>query len=178
MGVNFLLFPPLLLLFPSSLLSWLHAILTCRFTTLLTTIDCDKGKILFSKRRGISSFPSLLPLPPPALFGQLSNTELRWRTVKDQKGKDVEITPFPLRSIPPLFSSLFFLRGWLRRVMPVSGCKEQRWSKTIAGALQPLFYFLSSPSPPFLLLPLLSLHPGRAFTDNLVKTVNGTIPKR
>jgi len=51
----------------------------------------SKAHILSAREEELLAMSSKATDASTDVFGQLSNTELRWRTVKDPEGKDVEI---------------------------------------------------------------------------------------
>jgi oligoendopeptidase F len=105
-------------------------------------------------------------------FGLLSNTELRWRTVKDPDGKDVEITSSSYTAALQS-KTRDFRRAAFEALMSSYLDVKNTLAATLAGAMQRDWFYAKARKYPTALAAALDAENLRASVyDNLVRTVN------
>jgi oligoendopeptidase F len=105
-------------------------------------------------------------------FGLLSNTELRWRSVKDPEGKDLEITSSSYTSALQS-KNREFRKAAFEALMASFFDVKSTFASTLAGAMQrDWFYAKARKYPTALAAALDAENLPESVYDNLVKTVN------
>jgi oligoendopeptidase F len=132
----------------------------------------SKAHILSAREEELLAMSSKATDASSDVFGLLSNTELRWRTVKDPEGKDVEITSSSFTSAMQS-KDRDYRRAAFEALMGSFLDVKSSLSATLAGAMErDWFYAKARKYPTSLALALDAENLPEGVYDNLVKTVN------
>jgi oligoendopeptidase F len=131
-----------------------------------------KAHILSSREEELLAMASKATDASTEAFGLLNNTELRWRTVKDPEGKDLEITSSSYTAALQS-KNREFRRAAFEALMASFLDVKSTLSSTLAGAMQrDWFYAKARKYPTALAAALDAENLPESVYDNLVKTVN------
>src|ERR1044071_388779 len=132
----------------------------------------SKAHILSSREEELLAMSSKATDASTDLFGLLSNTELRWRTVKDPEGKEVEITSSSFTSAMQS-KNRDYRRKAFEALMGSFLDVKSTLSATLAGAMErDWFYAKARKYPTSLAGALDAENLPEGVYNNLVKTVN------
>ena len=132
----------------------------------------SKAHILSSREEELLAMSSKATDATSDVFGLLSNTELRWRTVKDPEGKDVEITSSSYTAALQS-KNRDYRRAAFEALMGSFLDVKSTVSATLAGAMERDWFYAKARKYPTSLAGALDAEnlPDSVY-DNLVKTVN------
>src|ERR1044071_2546059 len=132
----------------------------------------SKAHILSSREEELLAMSSKATDASTDVFGLLSNTELRWRTVKDPEGKEVEITSSSFTSAMQS-KNREFRKAAFEALMSSFLDVKSTLSATLAGAMErDWFYAKARKYPTSLAGALDAENLPEGVYNNLVKTVN------
>jgi oligoendopeptidase F len=132
----------------------------------------SKAHILSSREEELLAMSSKATDASTDVFGLLSNTELRWRTVKDPEGKEVEITSSSFTSAMQS-KNRDYRRKAFEALMGSFLDVKSTLSATLAGAMErDWFYAKARKYPTSLAGALDAENLPEGVYNNLVKTVN------
>jgi oligoendopeptidase F len=132
----------------------------------------SKAHILSSREEELLAMSSKATDASSDVFGLLSNTELRWRTIKDPEGKDLEITSSSYTSAMQS-KNREFRQAAFEALMSSFLDVKSTLAATLAGAMQrDWFYAKARKYPTSLAGALDAENLPEGVYDNLVKTVN------
>ena len=132
----------------------------------------SKAHILSAREEELLAMSSKATEASTDVFGLLSNTELRWRTIKDPEGKDLEITSSSYTSAIQS-KNRDFRRAAFEALMSSFLDVKTSLSATLAGAMErDWFYAKARKYPTSLAAALDAENLPEGVYDNLVKTVN------
>jgi len=131
-----------------------------------------KAHILSAREEELLAMSSKATDAASDVFGLLSNTELRWRTVKDREGKEIEITSSSFTSAMQS-KNREYRRAAFEALMASFLDVKSTLSATLAGAMnRDWFYAKARKYPSALAGALDAENLPEGVYDNLVKTVN------
>src|SRR6267154_184234 len=132
----------------------------------------SKAHILSAREEELLAMSSNATDASSDVFGLLSNTELRWRTVKDPQGKDIEITSSSF-SAAMQSKDREYRRAAFEALMGSFLDVKSTVSATLAGAMERDWFYAKARKYPTSLAGALDAEnlPDSVY-DNLVKTVN------
>ena len=132
----------------------------------------SKPHILSSREEELLAMSSKATDASSEAFGLLSNTELRWRTIKDPEGKDVEITSSSYTSALQS-KNREYRRAAFEALMGSFLDVKSTLASTLDGAMQRDWFYAKARRYPTALAAALDAEnlPDSVY-DNLVKTVN------
>ena len=132
----------------------------------------SKAHILSSREEELLAMSSKATDASSDVFGLLSNTELRWRTVKDPDGKDVEITSSSYTAALQS-KDRNYRRAAFEALMSSFLDVKSTLAATLAGAMERDWFYAKARKYPTALAGALDAEnlPDSVY-DNLVKTVN------
>ena len=132
----------------------------------------SKAHILSAREEELLAMSSKAADASSEAFGLLSNTELRWRTVKDPDGKDVEITSSSYTAALQS-KNREYRRAAFEALMGSFLDVKSTLASTLAGAMQrDWFYSKARKYPTCLAAALDAENLPEGVYDNLIKTVN------
>jgi oligoendopeptidase F len=132
----------------------------------------SKAHILSSREEELLAMSSKSTEASSEVFGLLSNTELRWHTIKDPDGKDVEITSSSYTAALQS-KNREYRRAAFEALMGSFLDVKSTLAATLAGAMQrDWFYSKARKYPTSLAAALDAENLPDSVYDNLVKTVN------
>jgi oligoendopeptidase F len=132
----------------------------------------SKAHILSSREEELLAMSSKATDASSDVFGLLSNTELRWRTIKDPDGKEVEITSSSYTAALQS-KNREYRRAAFEALMASFLDVKSTLAATLAGAMQrDWFYSKARKYPTSLAAALDAENLPDSVYDNLVKTVN------
>src|SRR5437899_410394 len=132
-----------------------------------------KAHILSAREEELLAMSSKATDASSDVFGLLSNTELRWRTVKDPQGKEVEITSSSFTAAMQS-KDREYRRAAFEALMASFLDVKSTLSASLAGAMdRDWFYAKARKYPTALAAALDAENLPEGVYDNLVKTVNG-----
>jgi oligoendopeptidase F len=132
----------------------------------------SKAHILSSREEELLAMSSKTTDASSDVFGLLSNTELRWRTVKDPQGNDVEITSSSYNAALQS-KNRDYRRAAFEALMSSFLDVKSTLSATLAGAVErDWFYAKARKYPTALAAALDAENLPEGVYDNLVKTIN------
>ena len=131
-----------------------------------------KAHILSSREEELLAMSSKATDASTDVFSLLSNTELRWRTVKDPEGKEVEITSSSYNSALQSKNREYRRAGFEALMQSFLDVKSTL-AATLAGAMQRDWFYAKARKYPTALAGALDAEnlPESVY-DNLIKTVN------
>ena len=132
-----------------------------------------KAHILSPREEELLAMSSKATEASSDTFGLLSNTELRWRTVKDPEGKDVEITSSSYTAALQS-KNREYRRAAFEALMASFLDVKSTLAATLAGAMDRDWFYAKARKYPTALAAALDAEnlPDSVY-DNLIKTVNG-----
>ena len=132
----------------------------------------SKAHILSAREEELLAMSSKATDASTDVFGQLSNTEMRWRTVKDPEGKDVEITSSSFGAAMQS-KDRDYRRAAFEALMGSFLDVKSTLAASLAGALQRDWFYAKARKYPTALAGALDAEnlPEGVY-DNLVKTLN------
>ena len=132
----------------------------------------SKAHILSAREEELLAMSSKATDASSDVFGLLSNTELRWRTIKDPQGNDVEITSSSFTAALQS-KNRDFRRAAFEALMGSFLDVKSTLSSTLAGAMErDWFYSKARKYPTSLAAALDAENLPEGVYDNLVKTIN------
>jgi oligoendopeptidase F len=132
----------------------------------------SKAHILSAREEELLAMSSKATDASSDVFGLLSNTELRWRTVKDPEGKDVEITSSSFGAAMQS-KDREYRKAAFEALMGSFLDVKNSLSATLAGAMERDWFYAKARKYPTALAGALDAEnlPDSVY-DNLVKTIN------